>query len=330
VQNISRAKRRCGLTHIGLICDRPDLQPVLPQVIVGNERTFKAKDLAALTAARPPNVHLVRQKSAWNNVGLMRRVVRLLAEALQPHMHEVQPILLFDACRVHLATEVIAACTSLQIWPIVVPAKITWLLQPLDTHAFQLYKARLKEFYQSARISSGAGDLDMSQFLRCVYQTIRQVLQGRAWSGAFDKDGFGHQQDGVSPYVMRTLEYTEPVRIPGGMPTEEQLRLCFPARAVVPTAALLKPCLPQRRVLSTPFGARGSTKPAVPKPVAVAEPRTRLQHRRAEEARAKVAAKAAPKAYTGPLLGVTRFQHRRAVAALGASASAPSSSSKGP
>jgi hypothetical protein len=39
----------------------------------------------------------------------------------------------------------------------------------------------------------------------------------------------------------------------------------------------------------------------VPKPVAVAEPRTRLQHRRAEEARAKVAAKAAPKAYTGPL-----------------------------
>jgi hypothetical protein len=81
-----------------------------------------------LAAASPPNVHLVRQKSAWNNIDLMGRVIRLLAEALRPHMHEVQPILLLDACRMHLAASVVAACTSSQIWPIVVPACATWRL----------------------------------------------------------------------------------------------------------------------------------------------------------------------------------------------------------
>ena len=67
VQRAPRAKRRCCLTHVGLICDRPDLQPLLPQVIIGNERTFPKASFAALQAACPPNVVLVRQKSAWND-----------------------------------------------------------------------------------------------------------------------------------------------------------------------------------------------------------------------------------------------------------------------
>ena len=45
MQKISQGRRRCHFTHVGLICDRTDLQPLLPQVIVGNERTFKAGDM---------------------------------------------------------------------------------------------------------------------------------------------------------------------------------------------------------------------------------------------------------------------------------------------
>ena len=34
-ERVSRAKRRACLTHVAFICDRPELQPILPQVLVG-------------------------------------------------------------------------------------------------------------------------------------------------------------------------------------------------------------------------------------------------------------------------------------------------------
>ena len=40
VQRVPRGKRRCCLTHVALICDRSDLQPLVPQVVIGNLKTF--------------------------------------------------------------------------------------------------------------------------------------------------------------------------------------------------------------------------------------------------------------------------------------------------
>ena len=63
-QRIGRRKRRCYLTHVALICDRPDIQPLLPQTIIGNEHTFLSRSMAALRASCPRNVFIVRQRSA--------------------------------------------------------------------------------------------------------------------------------------------------------------------------------------------------------------------------------------------------------------------------
>ena len=41
-QMVPRAKRRCWLTDIAVVCDASELQPLLPQVVVGNEATFRA------------------------------------------------------------------------------------------------------------------------------------------------------------------------------------------------------------------------------------------------------------------------------------------------
>ena len=64
VQRAKRSKRRTCLTHVAFVCDRTDLQPLLPQVLIGNCATFLQRDWAALTAACPANVHLIRQKGA--------------------------------------------------------------------------------------------------------------------------------------------------------------------------------------------------------------------------------------------------------------------------
>ena len=55
------------MTFVALVCDVPEVQRVLPQIIIGNFHTLRASDMAALRAKLPGNVVLLRQRSAWNN-----------------------------------------------------------------------------------------------------------------------------------------------------------------------------------------------------------------------------------------------------------------------
>ena len=44
--------------------------------------------------------------------------------------------MIFDAVPLHLADEVMRELATAGIWYLVIPARLTWLLQPLDAHAF--------------------------------------------------------------------------------------------------------------------------------------------------------------------------------------------------
>jgi len=243
VQTVAKWKRRCCLTHVGLICDQADIQPQLPQFVVGNERTFLARNMPALRLACPPNVTLVRQKSAWSSAALTARVVREIAAALRrlgARSRNLQVVLVMDAARIHFAPVVLRACRAAGVWVVIVPAKTTWLLQPLDTHAFSHYKSELRRAYQRARTGSANpnGDLEIGEFLVCVYHAIRTVLQGRRWAVAFDRDGFGAKQAALSVKVLQRLSLRGRVDIPSNRPSPAQVGLCFPRRAKVEVALL--------------------------------------------------------------------------------------------
>ena len=235
-QSVPGWKRRCCLTHVGVVCDQSRLQPRMPQFIIGNERTFRVKELGALQRACPRNVTLLRQTSAWSNGCVTARIVRALAAAVRAAegAHGTfQIILLLDAAKIHYVPTVLRACRAAGVWPVLVPAKMTYLLQPLDTHAFASYKAYLKRAYQVARMTSvsGSGDLQLSEFMQCVYDTIRQVLQGRGWTAAFEGDGFGARQLRLSPRVRHRLQLDAAVDVTAARPSDGQLRACFPRRA---------------------------------------------------------------------------------------------------
>jgi hypothetical protein len=293
-ERASRAKRRCCLTHVAFICERPELQPLLPQVIVGNQATFLVRDFAALQAAAPRNVHLVRQKSAWNNKELMARIISMLALALRGHFAEWQPILLLDASRVHLHAMVFSRCIANNIWPIVVPAKLTWLLQPCDTHAFAGFKIFLRKAYQAARAQAASQELNVAEFLACLYSAIRSVLQGTVWDTAFDADGFGHRQERLRNFIQRNLNMSDPLHLPDSLPTEELLKHCFPRGARVPHQILLRPLQPRALPAALPKAPVGRRLALLPRPSAASSstgaaaipgasagwaPRTRADHR---------------------------------------------------
>ena len=303
-QRLPTWKRRCCLTHVAFICDRPQLQPLLPQVIVGNEKTFTAREFASLQSSCPANVKLVRQKSAWNNEELCAQIIRWLATALAPHLEGLQPVLLLDAAKIHTAPAVLAACSACHIWPILVPAKTTWLLQPLDTDAFLDFKRFLRAAYQKARVDSGSADLSIPQFLACVFDAVAVILNARPWRGVFVKDGFGRGQAGLGSYVKRQLGIDGVVDVGASRPLLEQLKLRFPKNVTIPEAALWRPLNPPApKAKASPASGSAASASAAPlavSPASIGAPlgvsassiraaRTRLQHRQAQVAAEKVA-----------------------------------------
>ena len=229
------------MTHIGIVCDRSGVQAALPQFLVANERTLKARSLAALAGACPPNVTLLRQTSAWNNTALTRRVVRAVAAAIarqRESLGDVQVVLFMDCAKIHLHASVLRACKAAGVWLIVIPPHTTGHLQPLDTHVFALFKSWLIHAYQEARTRSRSanGDLDMDEFLPCVYDAIRSVLEGRTWADAFAQDGFGARQSALCESLKRRLGLEQPAHVPVARPSDAQLQVLFPRRWKVPTA----------------------------------------------------------------------------------------------
>ena len=226
-QRLGRAHVRMFFTHVGIICNKPEIQPLLPQVIFVAAHTITLAEWRDLTANLPNNVYVKRMPKGWNNTTQHRIIIRILGLILQPLLTTMQPILSFDAAPLHLAQEVLREMTSAHIWYIVVPARLTWMLQPLDSHAFVLYKNWLRRGFTD---EAGNGDTRsfMRRMLDLVIGAIRYILQGRKWQKAFEQNGFAPNLDSISDFVRHQCGPVPLPPLPLACPTADQVRICWP------------------------------------------------------------------------------------------------------
>ena len=281
VQRVNRATRRTYLTHVAFICDNPFYQKLLPQIIIGNEHTLLVRDMPELQRHCPGRFTLIRQKSAWNNAQLMCTIVERLWAALAPFATKVQPILLMDAAKLHWASPVMNKCSRRGVWPLPVPAKLTWLLQPCDTHMFQLYNLHLRKAYQRRREEAmTAGALDVQNLLDCVYETTEYVVEDiSGWKQAVQDDGFGARQTQLSVFRKRQLQLEATPVIGDDEPSVEQVKEVVPLRSKVPPRSQLFRCsamqAPLRRtpVLPPPSGVPRGLRLPGPAPSSATTPR---------------------------------------------------------
>ena len=297
VQRVSRRQLRGCLTHVAIIADRADVQAVLPQVLLGNESMLPARVVRAMEGTLPPNVIVKRAKSSWTNIPTMVWVLDLVARALEPWRATHQPILLMDCARQHLHESVARAAKRRGLWLAFVPAGLTWLLQPCDTHVFLRYKRHLRRGYAAARSTSEDGRVTVATWLQLIAATIREVLQGNRWQLAFVQTGLDGTQAGLSSYVCKELGPLPALPAPSDEPTAAVVEAVLPRGARAPLAALLRhvgapraPALldaalhelldepepPQAGVwagrLRSSAAASASLPPALPRPPAEASP----------------------------------------------------------
>ena len=233
--SVPKAAKRTYFTHVALICDDASLQHLLPQVIIGNEYTLKAKSMAALQAKCPTNVFLMRRASSWVNGAVCTQIVRMIADALRDHLPTMQVILMFDVHSAHLQDVMWRACYNGRFLQMLIPARTTKYLQPIDAHIFAVYKLCLQRAYHNLGVTAS---MSFSTLLDCVCIAIREIIVAREWSNAFASNGFSHCQGGVTKEKLVKLSIDGSIAMSSASPVNDQLKLCFPSSATIVSATV--------------------------------------------------------------------------------------------
>ena len=241
VQAATRAETRAGFTHVALICDDPAVQPVMPQVLLVSERLLSRKQHRELMQELPANVILLRTKNGWNNAQLLQRHVKVLGDLLRVHAAERPCFLCMDAARIHLAPAVLRACRRQRLRFLLIPAQMTGLLQPCDARVFSLYKRKVAEVMQESIARDPGRRVGLTDSIQAVCCAVREVMEARPWSRAFDASGLRGDQNAVASSILHALELPAIPPIPSSQPTAADLAPAFPRRCAVPYAELWLP-----------------------------------------------------------------------------------------
>jgi hypothetical protein len=214
-------------------CDDGEAQKLLPHILIVNKHMVTEQQQRTLSAIMPGNVLLLRRHTAWMTSGLMTRVLLVLKKSLAHFMDTHQIFLRADAYLAHVTLEVWKPCVKHQILYCVIPAKLTWALQPCDTHVFASYKHRLQTVCQGAIVDSATGKFSLEVLLQCVCQCIVEILECRSWAKAFADTGLTGTQADVSARVLSKLTCEQIPEVASDLPTLAQPMDVFPKRAVL-------------------------------------------------------------------------------------------------
>ena len=94
----------------------------------------------------------------------MTGTIELLAATTREYYRTHQLCILFDAGKCHITEEVARCLQNQRVWFTLIPARTTFILQPLDTHAFAIMKRKLRDRLYSFRINQARSTLTMLEF----------------------------------------------------------------------------------------------------------------------------------------------------------------------
>jgi len=98
-------------------------------------------------------------------------------------------VLLLDAAPVHLSQRILQIAGDNGIQLAYIPARLTWLLQPLDTHAFANLKRRIRKQHADMCIASPTGAVSRDNTIRQQHRAILEELSEKTWGSAMERVG---------------------------------------------------------------------------------------------------------------------------------------------
>ena len=235
------------ITYCAFVCSNTEMQPELPQILVVNHKKWTTRMSDYADATLPDNVMVWTERSAWVTQALFLEILVALCDRLRPHQARFHFVLVVDASRSHISSRIASCARANGITMLIVPGKLTWMLQPLDVHFFANFKNLLVSKLNAARARSPHGVLQPEVWLRQVFDCIVWLQQQDA-SIEFDRNGLCGNQNNLRLVTKQHLFSADLVAAIGRqLPTAEQLAFLLGVKNV-----------PYHEALTTTLAARAS------------------------------------------------------------------------
>ena len=229
-EHASLSQRRSYMSYLACVADDRTVQAKLPQVLLGNKHQFMLNFLRSIAGKLPPNIELWRQTSSWNSHSTMRKWLSLLAKSLGKLTSERYVVLLLDVHPSHIHNSIFRHARRCGVRIVYIPAKMTWLLQPRDTHVFARLKLALRLSWQDQKSRSPDGEVSTEDWMRLVCQSIVFVVSKGDWRRAFLRNGVLDAQQQISDRLRAELGVHGDRIWSNEQPTPDAVMSIFPAR----------------------------------------------------------------------------------------------------
>ena len=244
LERFSTREARGNCTLVAVIAEDPELQPHCKQILLTRDASLDAATKRHLRALDSP-LEWMPGTSGWTNTDSLCKILTSIRRPFSTNFPERPIVLYLDSAAQHASKRVLAHANRLRVQLVFVPASLTWLLQPLDTHVFSLFKRRMVSVQQQIRSDAADGRLPAVSWLRILDQAIRDVIQSRDWQRAFSGNGLLGCHAGLRPCVLEGLGCFLPLA--PRPPTEEEMCSVVGRRRIAIRMPLLSEALRVRR-----------------------------------------------------------------------------------
>lgn len=179
---------RAHSTFLAAITDEAALQQHLPQFLIPHHTRLSRAEKALLATLAGPLVW-VQDGAGWMKSNILKGLITILRRKVREHCPGKTLVLVLDTAPCHRENSVLSHCSRLGIHVLFIPAKLTWLLQPLDTHVFALFKQRFFETLLQYRQRSRDGTNSGTDWIEALRVASTEILARRNWVHAFGSNG---------------------------------------------------------------------------------------------------------------------------------------------
>ena len=235
VERIKRSESHGHLTLMAAIAGDADFQACLPQWVLPKDAGLTRAERARMRRLADPLV-FVPGTSGWVSVESLCPLLTHLRRVVRARRPGHRLVVAWDAASQHVNILVLRHARRLGIHVLLIPAGLTWLLQPLDSHVFASFKRTAHRLQLEARASTDAGVLQRTGWIDLLETAVLETLVRRSWARSLVRNGVTGDVSDLRPRVRACLREGRP---PEGAPLNDEEMSLLLGRPRVGLARLL-------------------------------------------------------------------------------------------
>jgi hypothetical protein len=119
----------------------------------------------------------------------LKQVFSIYIREIRAIRPNAEIVMVFDVAAPHMTREVFKHFSRQNLHTLLVPAGMTWLLQPLDKHVLSTLKRSMHDRQARGRAASPLGIVPSCSCIRIAGEAIKEVLVGRDWTHSLRGNG---------------------------------------------------------------------------------------------------------------------------------------------